>query len=47
MKAIELAVEGGKQNKIFYYVSSSSPNYQANLQDDLALKHTFIELVDP
>lgn len=47
MKAIELVPAGGKQNKTFYYISSSSPNYQANLQDDLALKRTFIKLVDP
>lgn len=43
MKAIEL---GGQANKTFYYTSSSL-NYQANLQDDLVLKNTFINLVDP
>lgn len=47
MKAIELVPEGGKQNKTFYYISSSSPNYQANPRDDLARKCTFIKLVDP
>lgn len=47
MKAIELVPEGGKQNKTFYYISSSSPNYQANPRDDLARKRTFIKFVDP
>lgn len=48
-KCAELVVgcgEGVKQNKTFYYISSSL-NHQANLQGDLVLKHTFINLVDP
>lgn len=35
-----------QQNKTFYYISSNL-NDQANLQHDLVLKHTFINLVDP
>lgn len=43
MKTTELVVEG---SKIFYYISSNSHHYLNNLQGNLVLKHTFINLVD-